>query len=74
MLDYIDPIYYFVTESIIDDAALTAIHGYSQGNPRLIDNLMTDALAFGSQAGKKTIDTDIILAAVDNQNLTWWSF
>jgi len=31
---------------------------------------MTDALAFGSQAGKKTIDTDIILAAVDNQNLT----
>src|SRR5574344_1425121 len=58
------------SKSIIDDAALTAIHGYSQGNPRLIDNLMTDALAFGSQTGKKTIDTDIILAAVDNQNLT----
>ena len=57
------------SKSIIEDAALTAIHGYSQGNPRLIDNLMTDALAFGSQAGKKTIDTDIILAAVDNQNL-----
>ena len=58
------------SKSIIDDAALTAIHGYSQGNPRLIDNLMTDALAFGSQAGKNTIDTDIILAAVDNQSLT----
>lgn len=57
------------SRSIIDNAALAAIHGYSQGNPRLIDNLMTDALAFGSQAGKKTIDSEIILAAVDNQNL-----
>ena len=58
------------SKSIIDDAALASIHGYSQGNPRLIDNLMTDAIAFGSQAGKHTIDADIILAAVDNQNLT----
>jgi general secretion pathway protein A len=58
------------SKAIIDDSALASIHGYSQGNPRLIDNLMTDALAFGSQAGKQTIDSDIILAAVDNQNLT----
>ena len=58
------------SKMIIDNAALASIHGYSQGNPRLIDNLMTDALAFGSQAGKQTIDSDTILAAVDNQSLT----
>ena len=58
------------SRSIIDKAALASIHGYSQGNPRLIDNLMTDAIAFGSQLGKKVIDADVILAAVDNQNLT----
>ena len=57
------------SKSIIEDAALTAIHGYSQGNPRLIDNLMAE-VSFGSQAGKRTIDTDINLAVVDNQNLT----
>lgn len=57
-------------KSTIEDAALTAIHGYSQGNPCLIDNLMTDALDFGSHSGKKPIDTDIIPAAVDHQNLT----
>ena len=30
---------------------------------------MTDAIAFGSQLGKHTIDADVILAVVDNQNL-----
>lgn len=34
--------------SIIDPAALAAAHSFTQGNPRLIDNLMTDALTFGS--------------------------
>ena len=34
-----------------------------------IDNLMTDAIALGSQLGKHSIDADVILAAVDNQNL-----
>ena len=57
------------SESIMDKAALSAIHSNSQGNPRLIDNLMSDALALRSQMEKKTIDAEVILAAVNNQNL-----
>ena len=34
---------------IIDTAAISSIHSYSQGNPRLIDNVMTDAMTLGSQ-------------------------
>lgn len=57
------------SEAIIDHAALSAIHSHSQGNPRLIDNLMTDALALGAQLEKKVIDAEVILGAVNNQNL-----
>lgn len=57
------------TRSIIDDAALGAVAGHAHGNPRLIDNIMSDAITIGSQADKKTIDTETILAAVNNQNL-----
>lgn len=57
------------SRTIIDDAALSAIHSFSHGNPRLIDNLMTDAIALGAQLKKNTIDSEIILAAVDNQKL-----
>ena len=53
----------------MEQAALAAVHSYTQGNPRLIDNLMTDALTIGSQQNKHTIDTEIIRAAVDNQGL-----
>lgn len=56
--------------TIIDQAALSAVHSHSQGSPRLVDNLMTDALALGAQMEKKTIDTEVILAAVSNQNLS----
>lgn len=56
--------------SIIDQAALSAVHSHSQGNPRLVDNLMTDVLVLGAQMDKKTIDTEVILAAVSNQNLS----
>ena len=55
--------------SIIDDAARRAVAGHAHGNPRLIDNIMSDAITIGSQADKKTIDTEVILAAVNNQNL-----
>jgi type II secretory pathway predicted ATPase ExeA len=55
--------------SIIDSAALAAAHSFTQGNPRLIDNLMTDALTIGSQQGKKVIDAEVIQAAVENQGL-----
>ena len=57
------------SRAIINDAALNAAVGQAHGNPRLIDNLMSDALAIGEQQDKKCIDTDVILAAANNQNL-----
>ena len=53
----------------METAALAAIHSHSQGNPRMADNLMTDALALGAQMDKKVITPEVILAAVGNQNL-----
>ena len=40
------------TESIIGPAALSAVHSHSQGNSRVIDNLMTDALLLDMQLDK----------------------
>ena len=57
------------SKAVIDDAALKAVAGHAHGNPRLIDNIMSDAVAIGAQTSKKTIDTEVILAAVNNQNL-----
>ena len=54
--------------SIISDSALSAVHGYVQGNPRIIDNIMTDALNIGSQMKRQIIDEEVIHAAVTNQN------
>ena len=53
----------------MEQAALSAVHSHSQGNPRLVDNLMTSALTLGAQMDKKTIDTEVILASVNSQNL-----
>ena len=56
------------SRNIISESALGAIHGYSRGNPRLIDNQrMTDALTIGAQQECQVIDDEIILAAVNNQ-------
>ena len=57
------------SETILEVGCISAIHGFSRGNPRLIDNLMTDALTLGAQLEKKTIDSEIILAAINNQSL-----
>lgn len=57
------------SESIISEAALSAVHSYAQGNPRMIDNLMTDALTLGAQNDKKVIDPETIMAAIENQKL-----
>ncbi len=57
------------SRGIIDVPALAAVHGFTQGNPRTIDNLMTDAILLGSQLDKKVIDADTILAAMDHQQL-----
>ena len=48
---------------IIDEAALNSIAGASQGNPRTINSLMTNALILATQMEKTSIDTDTILAA-----------
>ena len=56
-------------DSIIETAALSAVHSYTQGNPRLIDNLMTDALMIGSQLKKTVINAEVIHDAVENQGL-----
>lgn len=56
-------------DSIIDDAAMASVHSLSQGNPRIIDTLMTDALTIGAQMDKKTIDADVIMAAANNRQL-----
>lgn len=55
--------------TIIDSSAIKAIHGYANGVPRLIDNVMTDALMVGAQLKHKTINSDTILAAIENQQL-----
>ena len=55
--------------SIISDSALNAIHGHSHGTPRIIDNIMEDAIRIGAQNDKQVIDSDVILAAVENRNL-----
>ena len=51
-----------------ETAALSALNGMSQNNPRIIDNIMTDALAIAMQTGKHVIDADVILAAVNHQS------
>jgi len=57
------------TKNLFEDAAISAVHSHSHGNPRLIDNIMTDALTLGAQMDKKVIDTDVILAAINAQVL-----
>jgi len=57
------------SRNILEPSAISTAHSYSQGNPRLIDNLMCDALALGAQLDKKTIDSETMLAAVNNQSL-----
>jgi len=54
---------------IISPDALQTIIGFSQGNPRIIDNLMGDALALGAQLDKQTIDSEVIMAVANGQTL-----
>lgn len=56
-------------DSIIDDAAVSAVHGFSHGNARLIDNVMSDALALATQMQKPYIDAEVAMAAINNQAL-----
>ena len=52
--------------SIIEEPAIHAIAGYSNGVPRVINSIMTNALLLGTQLQKKTIDSELVLAATTN--------
>jgi len=56
-------------ESILGEGTLSAIAGYAKGCPRLMDNLMNEALKLGAQLEKPSLDTDTIMAAANNMAL-----
>ena len=57
-------------ESIMGEGTITAIIGFARGCPRLVDNLMNEALKLGSQLEKPSLDTEIFLAAANNLALS----
>ena len=54
------------TNSILGEGTLSAIIGYAHGCPRLLDNLMNEALLLGAQLERTTLDTEIFMAAANN--------
>jgi type II secretory pathway predicted ATPase ExeA len=56
-------------DSILAPNAIPTITGFCHGNPRIIDNLMTDALILGTQLRVQAIDADVIMAAANAQVL-----
>ena len=56
------------SEQIIDEAAMSALNSMSQHNPRVIDNIMSDAMLIAMQQDKHVIDADVIMAATNNQS------
>jgi type II secretory pathway predicted ATPase ExeA len=57
-------------ESILGEGTLPAIIGYARGCPRLVDNLMNEALMLGSQLEKPCLDTEAFMAAANNLALS----
>ena len=53
------------SSSVIGEDAISSVTSLSQGNPRLIDNLMTRALMLGVQLEKQVIDAEVIMAAAN---------
>ena len=47
---------------------MSALNSMSQHNPRIIDNIMTDAMMIAMQQDKHTIDAGVIMAATNNQS------
>jgi len=56
--------------SILGEGTLPAIVGYAHGCPRLLDNLMNEALLLGAQLERPSLDTDVIMAAVNSLALS----
>jgi len=57
-------------ESILGMGTLPAIIGYARGCPRLLDNLMNEALMLGAQLQKACLDAEVMMAAVNNLALS----
>ena len=57
-------------KSILGEGTLPAIVGYARGCPRLLDNLINEALLLGAQMEKPCLDTETIMAAVNNLALS----
>ena len=53
-------------DSILGEGTLPALIGYAQGCPRMLDNLMAQALMLGAQLQKPTLDAEIMMAAVNS--------
>jgi type II secretory pathway predicted ATPase ExeA len=56
-------------DSILGEGTLPAVSSFAGGCPRLVDNLMNQALSLGAQLEKTCLDPDIIMAAVNNLKL-----
>jgi type II secretory pathway predicted ATPase ExeA len=57
-------------ESILGTGTLPAIIGYARGCPRLLDNLMNEALKLGAQLEKPCLDAEVMMAAANNLALS----
>lgn len=57
------------SKAIIEEPALIAIAANSEGIPRQIDKIMTYALMIGYQEGKKSIDSEVAMSAVNSIRL-----
>jgi type II secretory pathway predicted ATPase ExeA len=55
--------------SIINDNAMLSVYSSSGGSIRKLNLIMTKALIIGAQNNKQTIDTDVILSAVNEIEL-----
>jgi len=57
-------------ESILGEGTLPALIGYARGCPRLLDNLMNEALILGAQMQKTSLDAEVMMAAANSLALT----
>jgi len=57
-------------ESIPGEGVMPAAIGYARGCPRLLDNLMNEALMLGAQLEKPSLDSEIMMAAANNLALS----
>ena len=54
---------------LVDEGAFKVLCESSQGISRTIDHIMSDALRWGIQLKRRTIDAEVMQRAVDSQSL-----